>query len=323
VKVFPSICVVVPNRNDAVFLEETLGSLAIQAEFIDELIFIDDLSSDDSVLVAKKYLSKFKNFNIYSNDQCIGVMNTLNKGLGLSNSDYVMFLSSNDYLLNGCIKEIKNILSEVKEYPGLVSGMVYMQRLINGTTSIFLYPSPVISLKNSYYSADECITLLNKIGSWFMGITIAYRRESLLDIGGVNAEYRGLGDLIAALTISSKHGACFIPRPLGVLRMHGNGVLSNTLQDQGFIKKLKLLLETNERSHSKKLYTKKFIYKLLRRISFSAEREVTNLSHASTLMKKIRVVHNFIRLRLFDVKYFILTRFIFFNLINLKLKIKR
>ncbi|TFV82520.1 glycosyltransferase family 2 protein [Microbacterium sp. dk485] len=53
--VFPRIAVVIPCRNDAPYLEECLQALAAQTRRPDEVIVVDNVSTDDSADVARRH----------------------------------------------------------------------------------------------------------------------------------------------------------------------------------------------------------------------------------------------------------------------------
>lgn len=123
----PTLAVVVPNRNDAVFLVQCLNSLITQTTLPDQIIFVDDCSSDDSNNIAVKLLDGIPGVTLIRSDQHIGTMAALNLGLSKVKSDYVLFLSSNDYLDNKIVEAAKKSLAKENKNIGIWSAMVRIE----------------------------------------------------------------------------------------------------------------------------------------------------------------------------------------------------
>lgn len=89
------IGIIVPNYNNAEWLEKSLGSIKNQTYTNYEIIFIDDCSEDNSVEIAKKYADKVielkqKRYNGGARNE--GYLH-LSKDV-----DYVFYLDSDDWL---------------------------------------------------------------------------------------------------------------------------------------------------------------------------------------------------------------------------------
>jgi hypothetical protein len=104
-----------------------------------------------------------------------------------------------------------------------------MTWVLSENSSVWLYPSPVISYRDRFFPPRLCRRLAYRLGNWFT--TIIFNRKALLEIGGFHEELQGLTDLFAALVLASRYGAAFSPVPLRVWRIHDNSVLSRTLSD--------------------------------------------------------------------------------------------
>jgi len=265
----PTIAVVIPNRNDSAYLSNCFESILRQSVRPDQIIFVDDYSSDDSLLKARSQLGVLDGVTILANTSCLGTMGALNAGLKQVHCDYVLFLSSNDYLMDRIIERAKLSISKF-EKPGIWSAMVWARD--EHSPIKYIYPSPVIALKDRYFSPDECVNLAMKLGNWFTGTTILFHRETLQGIGGFDVEYRGLADLFAALTVSSIKGVVFCPQPLGVMRMHSGGYLWRTLTDLDDLEAILTKIESRGPKLSASLFTKQFCSRTKHRIRFAALR---------------------------------------------------
>ncbi len=265
----PTIAVVIPNRNDSVFLADCLASVLRQSVRPDQIIFIDDQSSDDSLMKARAMLNGVCGVTILANASCVGAMETINRGLGQATCDYVLFLSSNDAIENELIAQAKLSMAKFLR-PGIWSAMAWLVD-VNGRRK-YIYPTPVIALSDTYVSPKECARLALKHGNWFTGPTLMFHRESLQRLGGFNAKHFGLADLFAALGISSFRGAVFCPQPLGIMRMHSHGYLRSTLTNLENLEAILAEIKVAYGGFSPEIFTDKFCDRTKHRIRFASLR---------------------------------------------------
>jgi glycosyltransferase involved in cell wall biosynthesis len=265
----PTIAVVIPNRNDSKYLKKCLASVLNQKIPHDEIIVVDDQSTDNSLEVIRNELLAVPAVKIIENSVCMGSMGAANEGLKHITSDYVLFLSANDYLESGIFERAKSCIMAA-DYPGVWSAMV---RVVDEAGhNLRLYPTPVIALRDAFFPPEQCVRLAMTTGHWFTGTTLIYHRETLQKIGGFDRDYEGLADLMAALTVASIKGASFSPEPFGVMRQHDGGLMWRTLTN---LPLLDLILEkmANEGPKlSPALFTQDFCELFQRRIRFTAIR---------------------------------------------------
>ena len=278
----PTIAVVIPNRNDSAYLVKCLDSVLSQDVPPDQIIVVDDQSTDDSLDVIQKKLFNVAGARIVVNPTCLGTMGALNEGLKHVTSEYVLFLSSNDYLENGIFERAKSCIAAAGS-PGVWSAMVWV--VDESGNHLHLYPSPVVALTDTFFPPDKCIRLAKTVGHWFTGTTLIYHRDTLKKIGGFDISYRGLGDLLAALTVASLKGAAFSPEPLGVMRQHEGGLMWRTITDLPGLDVILAKMENSGSKLSPALFTAEFCDVMKRRIRFTAIRASHNnewLTHAGS-----------------------------------------
>lgn len=265
----PTIAVVIPNRNDSAYIEKCLDSVLSQDVPPDQVIVVDDQSTDDSLDIIQKKLFNIARTKIVVNPTCLGTMGALNEGLKYVTSDYVLFLSSNDYVEKGIFDNAKSDIAAAGS-PGVWSAMVWV--VDESGRHLYLYPSPVVALTDTFLLPDKCISLAKTVGHWFTGTTLIYHRATLQKIGGFDIAYQGLGDMLAALTVASIKGAAFSPKPLGVMRHHSGGLYWRTLTNLPGLDIILTRMESAGPNLSPVLFTLKFCDVMKRRIRFSAIR---------------------------------------------------
>jgi glycosyltransferase involved in cell wall biosynthesis len=92
----PKVSIIIPCYNASLFINELVLSLNAMS-FVDwECIFINDGSTDDTI-VKLEALKSDKRFRIFTT-QRIGVSNARNLGLKNANGKYIQFLDADDFL---------------------------------------------------------------------------------------------------------------------------------------------------------------------------------------------------------------------------------
>lgn len=94
-----------------------------------EYILIDGASSDNSVLVARRFVSEISKMSIFS-EKDEGVYDAMNKGIQKAKGDYIYFLNAGDTLYNS------NVLEKCAEYLresyDICYGKIQTGRMIEG-----------------------------------------------------------------------------------------------------------------------------------------------------------------------------------------------
>ncbi len=321
----PTLAVVIPNRNDEQFLGDCLKSVLNQSVLPDQIIFVDDCSSDSSFSLACQLLSGAKGVTLLRSDQHIGTMKALNLGLTRVESDYVLFLSSNDYLERKIIQSAKESIGREDRTIGVWSAMVLIDD--PNIANLKVHASAKISNKTKFFNSKECIDFLYKLGNWFTGTTMFFNTEKLREISGFDPRFMGLADLFAAMILSSKYGAIFSPQIHGVMRVHAGGLLSKTLNHSEIFP----MIEAAGKKLSPNLFTEAYINKMRSRLAYTVRMNSQSLSVSVVTKRKNNNTFNkfigsrnlnriiacvyFIRLRPFDILPFTFFR-LYPNLID-------
>lgn len=92
------VSVIVPIHNSEKYLGRCLHSLTLQTKKINELILVDDGSTDDSLSICKEFQKRHDNIHIIAQKKS-GVSAARNAGLSFAHSDYIVFCDSDDYVM--------------------------------------------------------------------------------------------------------------------------------------------------------------------------------------------------------------------------------
>lgn len=110
----PLVSIVVPNYNYVGYIRKALDSAVNQTYPNVEVVVVDDGSTDGSADTIAEYAEKYDNLHFYKNPHNMGVVYTHNRCVELSQGEYLVVLSSDDYLHENFIAETLPVL---EKYP--------------------------------------------------------------------------------------------------------------------------------------------------------------------------------------------------------------
>lgn len=100
------VSVIVPVYNCKSFLERAIESVIKQKDFNEnELILVDDGSTDGSSQICDKYVGLYKNIKVIHQKNS-GVSAARNNGLNAAEGEWIFFLDSDDYLLEDAFNKM-------------------------------------------------------------------------------------------------------------------------------------------------------------------------------------------------------------------------
>lgn len=124
----PMVTVYTCAYNAAKWIQDAMGSVAMQTNFKDcEYIIIDDHSSDKTILPVAKFCQTYKNSKFIRNDKNIGLASSSNLALKNARGKYIMRLDADDFFVNKHV--IQNMVNEIEAenhdvvYPNCYAGL--------------------------------------------------------------------------------------------------------------------------------------------------------------------------------------------------------
>jgi len=110
---YPSLSVVVNNYNYAQFLGEALDSALAQLAATDELVVVDDGSSDNSMQILEHYAAHHHIRFIRQANQ--GQMKAVRTGIDNARGDVIVLLDSDDCFLPGYLQRLREVYRDNPE----------------------------------------------------------------------------------------------------------------------------------------------------------------------------------------------------------------
>lgn len=124
----PKVTVYTCAKNAAKWIQEAMGSVALQHKFHEyEYILIDDFSDDKTLLYMSKFCHTYKNSRFLRNDRNIGLASSSNLALKQARGQYIIRLDADDFFvgknaIDGMMNEIEAQNVDVI-YPNCYAGL--------------------------------------------------------------------------------------------------------------------------------------------------------------------------------------------------------
>lgn len=188
----PLVSVVITCYNQAAFLSDAIESVLQQNYPHQEVVIIDDGSTDDTPQVIARY----PRFN-YIRKENQGVVAARNDGLRESKGDYVVFLDGDDRLLPNAVRTGVQKLNAHTE-----CAFVYGRCVLIAADG-----SPLPTWQHPDVESEHYLVLLHHNFIW-MPAQVMYRRSAIESVEGFRPGADHCSDYDLYLRISSKFSIC-------------------------------------------------------------------------------------------------------------------
>ena len=125
-----SVGIVIPVFNVERYLCECLDSVVNQTETPDEVILVNDGSTDNSRQICEEYCKKYEHFFLISQENR-GLAAARNTGVNICTSSYILFVDSDDFIHVDLVKRIRQTI-QVNQYDVLMFSAQVQYDIHNG-----------------------------------------------------------------------------------------------------------------------------------------------------------------------------------------------
>jgi glycosyltransferase involved in cell wall biosynthesis len=205
-----TLSVVLPNYNHAKFISRALSALLSQELAPDEIIVIDDGSTDDSISVINEFASRSSSISVLLNQHNTGVIPTLERGLQAARGRYVYFAAADDWVLPGFFELAVRRL-DADDDVGIFCGEAI---LIDGRSMRPFAVRPAVrpTMRAGRIDPNRVRELLRSTDNWILTCSAIFRREAVVSAGGFNERLGSLADGFLARKIALRSGFFFEPK---------------------------------------------------------------------------------------------------------------
>ena len=202
-----SYSAVIPNYNDGDEIKHSLECLSNQTRPFDEILIIDDGSTDNSVSIIESIIKDIPYARLIRNETNLGIVNTVNRGMKEAKGDFVFAASANDSFDTRILEWAEEVLDQHPNV-GMVCGNTLIVYDQTGERRKVCFP---IEQKTSAFYSDELRKIASKrFISLFGGATILRRKEAL-ELGGFLKELEWNSDWHLFLMMADKYGVGYVP----------------------------------------------------------------------------------------------------------------
>jgi glycosyltransferase involved in cell wall biosynthesis len=205
-----TVTVAIACYNHGRFLADAINSVLAQTSQADEIVVVDDGSTDETEAIAKSYPAV--GYIWQANRGLSGARNT---GLRHAKSDYILFLDADDLLLPNAIADSHACL-DANPSAVFVSGG-HQTIDVQGTV-LKQFPARLDRSGHAGLLAGNHIA---------MHATVLYRRQLLLDAGGFDESLRACEDYDVYLRLSRQYPIAVYGSISTQYRRHGGNMTEN------------------------------------------------------------------------------------------------
>jgi len=213
----PGISVVLPNFNHGAFVGEALRALLSQSLEPDEIIVVDDASTDNSRSVIEGITAKNPTVRLLVNPQNVGVIRALNRGLELASGCYIYLAAADDWVMPGFFALALKMLKKYAQ-AGLFCGDAI---IIDGQSGRCRGYRPVVRPLHRAGFADGAQTrhILRRCDNWMLTGSSLFRRDAFEIAGGLDETLGTFADGYLARRVALTCGFCYAPRVVAAWRI--------------------------------------------------------------------------------------------------------
>lgn len=209
-----SLSVIMPSYGHARCIEGALLDFLESPRPPDEVIVVDDCSSDGSYELVEGLTYAHSRLRQLRNEVNQGVVLSARRGFQASQGDLVMFAAADDRRYPGFLPQS---LAWWEEFPAAGLSCTHHRLHRPGHFEDNVSGRCDHSLREGWWSAAD----LQGVTMGFTGASVIYRREAYLGAGGLLPELQSACDWVLSVVVGHRQGVLYNPRELVSCCVHG------------------------------------------------------------------------------------------------------
>ena len=218
----PTVSIVLPNYNHARELEVSLAAIAAQTRPADEVVIVDDGSTDDSLEVIAAFAARCPDLILVRHERRKGVIAAVNRGVRAASGDYVILASADERIMPDCCEAFTKAIAQ---FPQARLAVSKFTEWFPHTGVLRLGQDDECDLwflrgdGTEWVSPPRFHQLLARAHIRLSVNSAMFERKLLLELGPFDPALRWHSDWFAIYAAAFRHGFCAIPRSLSWFRM--------------------------------------------------------------------------------------------------------
>jgi Glycosyl transferase family 2 len=229
-----TVAVVLCNYNHARYLPDSLGHIYAQTRPADQVLVIDDGSTDDSWEIIQAFARDHPDLQAHANRHNLGLEASIAKALQLVRCDYMVWVAADDRLLPPFLERNMAVLSR---HPGAALSFSEVVVLKGDSEEVDRFATNpdaprIFDLSGlpEYLSPEQLRKRMKRGYLPIASNTAVIRVDALKGFGGFPAALRWFADSFVCTALAMRRGACVIAEPLALIRSRPESY-SQTMRD--------------------------------------------------------------------------------------------
>lgn len=263
------LSVILPNRNHAALLPRALSALARQTRQPDEILVIDDASTDDSRDVIRGFMPQLPRLRLLENTVRLGAVGALNCGLREA-AGALVYCGAADDATDPAL--FATLTAALEAHPTAALACAEARVVDEEGRLRGFRPISLPRWRSGYISAPETARLLRRMDNLFVSVAAIYRRDLLLEAGGLDEQLGALCDSFLARRVALERGFVFVPRVLATWHVQTASLSRSTSLDVDRIAALTVAATQRIRRDEGRIFPPGYAELFSRRARFASAR---------------------------------------------------
>ena len=211
---------IIPNFNHGAVIGEAVRALAAQSQPPDEIVIIDDHSTDDSVAIIEELGRQFPALRLVALDKNGGAIAALNRGIAEARGEYLYMGAADDFVLPGLFEKILPILEANPS-----AAFSCCECVVHDIdTDRYAWRPPVNPIERTAHLPPKAVADATRgAENWIISNAAVARRHLVIEAGNLDPRLGSFADGFMFRELAFRYGCCFVPTPGVVWRVTGKG----------------------------------------------------------------------------------------------------
>lgn len=256
--------------NGEKFLEQQIDSILDQTVKVDEIVVCDDQSTDATVSILNSYKEKYPEiFNIHLNEKNLRSVKNFEKAISLCNNEIIFLSDQDDLWVQNKVERIVEVFQSDAQISTIATNGFAINDKNERLDKITIWDVPQLVQARGHLF--DLYQILNIIGNFCTGATMAFRKNTVKDILPIPIIKGFHHDEWIALQAAQKGALFFLDEKLISYRGHDAQQVGGVFYDNTEKEKKSLTNFFSINQSHKKFNDYK---KLLKRISIAYKKNI-------------------------------------------------
>lgn len=217
-----TVTAIIPNYNHGAKIGRAIESLLRQVVPPDEIVIVDDASTDDSIGQIEPYLgSQVSRLRLIRHKENLGAIAAINTGIHSASCSHVVFVAADDVTKPNMIEVLRSALLRFPEAK-FASGEIRLKN--DDGVDIGLRPPSRPSLTTRYFDRQETADLFRRIDNFILTGASLFELSVIREAGELKSNLGPFADGFLVRQLAFRHGIVFVPASLAEWHVSNTGL---------------------------------------------------------------------------------------------------